>query len=114
MGMFYPDSHPFSSSNQTLPTIIFFFGGGFRTGTPDQFYPYCEELKKVGMIAIAADYRIKGMGKNGGLVPLRPYQNIGWEEGPKGPTSGVLGGYGRKASAAALEANRDVEMKKVR
>ena len=57
--MFYPDSHPFSSSNQTLPTIIFFFGGGFRTGTPDQFYPYCEELKKVGMIAIAADYRIK-------------------------------------------------------
>lgn len=40
------------------PAIVFFFGGGWRTGTPESFYPYCARLAQMGMVAMAADYRV--------------------------------------------------------
>jgi len=41
------------------PAIVFFFGGGWTGGSPAQFYPHCEYLAGRGMIAMAAEYRVK-------------------------------------------------------
>ncbi|MHC4878657.1 MAG: alpha/beta hydrolase [Planctomycetota bacterium] len=41
------------------PAIVFFFGGGWRAGTPGQFLPHCHYLSKRGMVAISVDYRVK-------------------------------------------------------
>jgi acetyl esterase/lipase len=41
------------------PAIVFFFGGGWSSGTPAQFYPHCRYLAWRGMAALAADYRVK-------------------------------------------------------
>ena len=40
------------------PAIVFFFGGGWTGGTPQQFVPQCEYFASRGMVAIAADYRV--------------------------------------------------------
>ena len=42
------------------PAVIFFFGGGWIGGTPEQFYPHCEHLKAKGFVAISAEYRTEG------------------------------------------------------
>jgi acetyl esterase/lipase len=39
--------------------IIFFFGGGWRNGTPAQFFPHCEYFASRGMVAFSAEYRVK-------------------------------------------------------
>ena len=41
------------------PAIIFFFGGGWINGSPQQFYPHCAYLASRGMVAISAEYRVK-------------------------------------------------------
>ncbi len=41
------------------PAIVFFFGGGWRGGTPGQFLPHCQHLAERGMVAISVDYRVK-------------------------------------------------------
>lgn len=41
------------------PAIVFFFGGGWRAGTPGQFLPHCRHLADRGMVAISVDYRVK-------------------------------------------------------
>lgn len=38
--------------------IVFFFGGGWRSGSPAQFRTQCEYLASRGMVAMAADYRV--------------------------------------------------------
>lgn len=40
------------------PAIVFFFGGGWKSGTPEQFIPQAEYLASRGMVAIVADYRV--------------------------------------------------------
>jgi len=40
------------------PTIVFFFGGGWRSGSPEQFRPQAEYLASRGMVAARADYRV--------------------------------------------------------
>jgi len=40
------------------PAAVFFFGGGWRAGSPRQFARQCEYLASRGMVAIAADYRV--------------------------------------------------------
>ena len=40
------------------PAIVFFFGGGWTTGTPQQFEKHCQYLASRGMVAITADYRV--------------------------------------------------------
>ena len=40
------------------PAIVFFFGGGWRQGSVDQFVPHAEYLSNRGMTAIIADYRV--------------------------------------------------------
>jgi acetyl esterase/lipase len=39
--------------------VVFFFGGAWSGGTPTQFYPHCEYLASRGMVAMAAEYRVR-------------------------------------------------------
>lgn len=39
--------------------IVFFFGGGWTTGSPGTFYPHCRHLAERGMLAAAAEYRVR-------------------------------------------------------
>ena len=39
---------------------VFFFGGGWTGGSPAQFYPHCAYLASRGVLAMAAEYRVKG------------------------------------------------------
>ncbi len=41
------------------PAIVFFHGGGWNSGTPDQFAAHARYFAKRGMIAILAEYRVK-------------------------------------------------------
>ena len=41
------------------PAIVFFFGGGWAQGSPQQFSRQAEYLAKRGMVAACADYRVK-------------------------------------------------------
>jgi acetyl esterase/lipase len=54
--VFTPDGH---QSSDRRPAIVFFFGGGWRSGSPDQFYPQCEYLASRGMVAMSAEYRVE-------------------------------------------------------
>jgi acetyl esterase/lipase len=47
------------TTEQPLPAIVFFFGGGWTGGSPTQFEPQSRHLAGRGMIAIVADYRVK-------------------------------------------------------
>ncbi len=39
------------------PAILYFFAGGWKHGSPLQFYRECDYYSKKGMVAITADYR---------------------------------------------------------
>lgn len=41
------------------PAIVFFHGGGWNAGTPEQFAAHARYFAKRGMIAILAEYRVK-------------------------------------------------------
>lgn len=41
------------------PAIVFFFGGGWNAGSPEQFEKQARHFASRGMIAITADYRVK-------------------------------------------------------
>lgn len=53
--IYNPPNHQISDKR---PSIIFFFGGGWKNGTPAQFIKHCEYLAARGMVAITADYRV--------------------------------------------------------
>ena len=53
--IFEPKGQPDGSDRSA---IVFFFGGGWRQGSPKQFEPHCEYLASRGMVAMAADYRV--------------------------------------------------------
>ncbi len=40
------------------PAVVFFFGGGWRGGSPAQFHEHCKHLAGRGLVAITADYRV--------------------------------------------------------
>jgi len=40
------------------PAIVFYFGGGFKSGSPTQFAPQAEYLASRGMVAICVEYRV--------------------------------------------------------
>ena len=50
---------PPESDDPSRPAIVFFFGGGWNGGTPSQFYTHCRHLADQGVVAMAADYRVK-------------------------------------------------------
>ncbi|MCA8988994.1 MAG: alpha/beta hydrolase [Planctomycetaceae bacterium] len=45
-------------TTQPRAAIVFFFGGGWKNGSPKQFYPHCRHLADRGVVAFAAEYRI--------------------------------------------------------
>ncbi len=46
-------------STQPRAAIVFFFGGGWVGGSPDQFFPHCRYLAERGMVAMSAEYRVR-------------------------------------------------------
>ncbi len=46
-------------TDRPLPAIVFFFGGGWSSGSPTQFEGQSRHLAARGMVAIVADYRVK-------------------------------------------------------
>ena len=50
-----PDGH---TASDRRPAIVFFFGGGWRSGTPRQFFEHSKYLASRGMVAMMADYRV--------------------------------------------------------
>jgi acetyl esterase/lipase len=55
MYLYYPDGH---QPTDQRPAIVFFFGGGWRGGSPQQFEKQCEYFASRGIVAMAADYRV--------------------------------------------------------
>lgn len=53
--IFAPDNHRLTDKT---PAIVFFFGGGWASGSPEQFVPHCRYLAARGMVAAVADYRV--------------------------------------------------------
>ena len=53
--IFEPDGH---KNSDERPAVVFFFGGGWRSGTPGQFEMQCKYLASRGMVAMTADYRV--------------------------------------------------------
>lgn len=58
--IFKPEKH---QSTDSAPAIVFFFGGGWNSGSPSQFVKHCEYLASRGMVAMVADYRVKSRNK---------------------------------------------------
>jgi acetyl esterase/lipase len=58
--------HVFESAGQEptpkRPAIVFFHGGAWAIGDPDQFYYQCDYLAKRGMWAASAEYRLTAPG----------------------------------------------------
>jgi acetyl esterase len=55
LNVFNPEGHKASDSR---PAVVFFFGGGWTSGSPGQFEQQCRYLASRGMVAITADYRV--------------------------------------------------------
>ena len=55
------------SSSDSRPVIVFFFGGGWVNGNPEQFFPHSEYLASRGLVAISAEYRVEN---NHGTSPI--------------------------------------------
>ena len=51
--------NPTITPEKNAPAILFFFGGGWNSGSPTHFVKYCERLSERGMVGIVADYRVK-------------------------------------------------------
>jgi acetyl esterase/lipase len=56
--IFQPSGKP--SPGTKHPAIVFFFGGGWTSGSPVQFERQCRHFAKRGMVAMTADYRVGG------------------------------------------------------
>ena len=50
---------PAKETKKPMPAIVFFFGGGWNSGSPTQFYHQANYLAKHGILAISAEYRTK-------------------------------------------------------
>lgn len=54
--MYTPEGH--NPETDARPAIVFFFGGGWKSGSPAQFESQCRYLASRGMVAVTADYRV--------------------------------------------------------
>jgi acetyl esterase/lipase len=53
--IYKPENHP---GDAKAPAIVFFFGGGWRSGSPSQFQEHCKHLAQRGMVAVTVEYRV--------------------------------------------------------
>jgi acetyl esterase len=49
---------PSTGPRENRPAIVFFFGGGWNSGSPAQFQEHCRHFASRGMVAITVDYRV--------------------------------------------------------
>lgn len=56
MNIDYPPGY---QPGQGYPTLLFFFGGGWNSGSVSQFEPHARYFASRGMICVRADYRVK-------------------------------------------------------
>lgn len=54
---FDPEGH--DPNKDRRPAVVFFFGGGWNSGTVTQFEQHSKYLASRGMVAFVADYRVK-------------------------------------------------------
>lgn len=50
---------PSGEARTNRSAVVFFFGGGWTSGSPGQFEPQCRHFAARGMVAMAADYRVQ-------------------------------------------------------
>ena len=55
----YVFAPPGLETGERRPAIIFFFGGGWSIGSPQQFEAQCRYFSDRGMVAITVDYRVR-------------------------------------------------------
>ena len=106
------------------PAIVFFFGGGWKGGTPKQFEQQCRYLASRGMMAMTAEYRIRNLhdtlakncvedGKSAvrwiranakklGVDPARIAAGGGSAGGHVAACTGVIKGFEAKGENAAI------------
>ncbi len=58
-----PNGGDDKSGSSKSPAIVFFFGGGWTSGTPEQFLPQATYLASRGMTTFVADYRVASRDK---------------------------------------------------
>ncbi|MEM7534037.1 MAG: alpha/beta hydrolase [Chloroflexota bacterium] len=61
--LFTPPEH--RTNGQTHPAILFFHGGGFVKGHPNQFFPQCTHYAAKGFVTATAQYRFLNQGEHG-------------------------------------------------
>ena len=66
--IFYPDNY---KKNDAAACIVFFFGGGWNAGTPEQFVEQSKYLQQRGMVAIIADYRVRSRHDTSAIYSLK-------------------------------------------
>ncbi len=49
------------------PAVVYFFGGGWRSGSVEQFAPQAEYFARRGMVTVRVDYRVKN---RDGVTPI--------------------------------------------
>ena len=52
-----------TAEREPRPAVVFFFGGGWKSGRIDQFRPQAEYLARRGLITALADYRVQSRHK---------------------------------------------------
>lgn len=57
MHVFYPEKH--SKKKSKAPVMVLFFPGGWANWNPKRMFPQCERFAAEGIVAIAADYRVR-------------------------------------------------------
>lgn len=58
LAIFNPPGH---RPEDQRPVVVFFFGGGWNSGSPGQFHPHCDYLASRGLVAISAQYRVRNV-----------------------------------------------------
>lgn len=54
-------------AGEKRPCAVFFHGGAWDGGTPNQFFPHCRHLAERGMVAMSAEYRLRKVHKTSAM-----------------------------------------------